>query len=339
MNEYLCIGTVNTGCEVLYTLYDTNGNSVTVSKSDILKAIKQGKADILNLKINKNETIAFREYYHNLEHQFPEITSDLSNSAVLNANNLRIIQPHGEVKFEVGKATMLHKAKIVQGNNCMYFGAFAAIKTQSSTTFITDKDKFVLDTSELQIGATTFSQCTNVDLTNVEMTRESKALTPLFYGARIKNLNMGTLGNHTLQSLDATFLGVHIVGELHIEKIDTSRIINMNSVFGNSYIENVDLSNMRSDSLVMARNMFKSCHIPIIKLTSFNSENIKDMHGMFQECEAALVDLSTFKIDKNTLTYNMFKDCKIQRIRINRRQKLLLKQLKCDKYHGEIELV
>ena len=80
--------------------------------------------------------------------------------------------------------------------------------------------------------------------------------------------------------------------------IDTSHVTNMDSMFMNSSLVSIDLSNFNTSNVTSMRNMFRACSdLTSLDLRSFDTTNVNNMNHMFADCtKLTSVDLSNFNV-------------------------------------------
>ena len=97
-----------------------------------------------------------------------------------------------------------------------------------------------------------------------------------------------------------------------IEKIDTSNVITMDSMFhGCSSLQSLDLRTFETLNVTDMRFMFSGCTaLEDLNLSSFDTSNVTDMSSMFLWCyELEVLDLSSFNTSNVTKMDAMFYEC------------------------------
>lgn len=97
-----------------------------------------------------------------------------------------------------------------------------------------------------------------------------------------------------------------------LNKLDTSSVTNMNSMFyGCANLTSLDLSNFNTSNVTNMSSMFKSCTtLTSLDLSSFNTINVTVMGDMFYNC-SSLTSLNLSSFNTNNLMYmgQMFYNC------------------------------
>ena len=98
-----------------------------------------------------------------------------------------------------------------------------------------------------------------------------------------------------------------------IEKINTCNVTNMECLFGNIQVSELDLSNFDTSKVTNMSQMFglsDNSNITELDLSSFNTNNVTDMSSMFSGCKAlTTLDLSNFNTFNVTNMEGMFRIC------------------------------
>ena len=108
------------------------------------------------------------------------------------------------------------------------------------------------------------------------------------------------------------FSGFNDLESFDSNGIDTSRVTNMDTLFGHCYsLANLDLSNFDTSSVTNMRFMFVYCSaLTNLDLSSFNTSNVAFMDGMFAACNSLTdLDLSNFDTRKVRNMGEMFWNC------------------------------
>ena len=109
------------------------------------------------------------------------------------------------------------------------------------------------------------------------------------------------------------FCGLEELETLDLNGFDTSRVINMNSMFYNCQsLTDLDLSGFDTSRATNMQDMFAGCvSLTHLDLKHFNTSNVIDMSWMFYRCSGLTsLDLSGFNTAKATDIRSMFEDCK-----------------------------
>ena len=88
--------------------------------------------------------------------------------------------------------------------------------------------------------------------------------------------------------------------------IDTSKVVDMNSMFAWSKTTTLDLSSFDTSSVTDMRGMFQNSQATALDLNSFDTSNVTDMSFMFSNSKATTLDLSSFNTSNVTKMCWMF---------------------------------
>jgi len=104
------------------------------------------------------------------------------------------------------------------------------------------------------------------------------------------------------------------------ENLDTSKVVNMSSMFsGSGMLETLDLSNFNTSNVIDMSYMFSGCSsLTSLDLGSFNTSNVTNMSHMFEICSGlSSLDLSNFDTSNVIDMNRMFYGCGISELNIN----------------------
>ena len=93
--------------------------------------------------------------------------------------------------------------------------------------------------------------------------------------------------------------------------INTSNVTNMNLMFGNTKITELDLSNFDTSKVTNMTKMFSGCAANELDLSGFNTSNVKSMDWMFYNSKATAINLSGFNTSNVTTMADMFACSKV----------------------------
>ena len=118
--------------------------------------------------------------------------------------------------------------------------------------------------------------------------------------------------------MSAMFQGIQCE-ELDLKNFDTSKVTNMNSMFGNdTKLKKVDVSNFDTSKVTDMRYMFGNTKsLKELDVSSFNTSNVTDMSNMFYLCYKLYnLDLNGFDMSKVTKMTEMFKGASLVTIKV-----------------------
>lgn len=98
-----------------------------------------------------------------------------------------------------------------------------------------------------------------------------------------------------------------------INKLDTSKVTDMNNMFSNcNKLQTIDLSNFNTSNVTDMSYMFYSCpYLTPLDVSSFDTSNVTTMYNMFENCNSlTTLDVSNFNTDKLNNAYGMFSYCR-----------------------------
>lgn len=98
---------------------------------------------------------------------------------------------------------------------------------------------------------------------------------------------------------------------VNINKLNTSAVTDMESMFSDMALTNVDLSSLDTRNVESMNSMFFACeNLSSLDLSNFNTSKVLDMGYMFNGCTSlqSLV-LTSFDTSKVQTMYGMFEDC------------------------------
>ena len=112
--------------------------------------------------------------------------------------------------------------------------------------------------------------------------------------------------------LSGAFENNSTVINLDLSGLDTSQVINMNSMFLNCKgLTSLDLSQFQTENVTDMGSMFNSCSsLTNLDVSHFKTESVTNMNGMFANCyQLTSLDISQFQTQSVTDMYCMFASC------------------------------
>ena len=109
------------------------------------------------------------------------------------------------------------------------------------------------------------------------------------------------------------FVSSETLEELNLSNFDTSKVINMSSMFRECIkLITLDLSNFNTSNVTDMSYVFNGCSsLTSLNLSNFNTSKVTNMSNMFAYCsKLTSLDLSNSDTSKVTNMYNMFNGCK-----------------------------
>lgn len=186
----------------------------------------------------------------------------------------------GELHF--GSGTYNFSSIHSTSNNTYTYNGFAANSVKTVTA-----DEDVAFEGNCNSMFSSLSECTSIDLSNVDMSQVTY-MSSMFYGcSSLTNLSFGD--------------------------IDTSSVTSMESMFRNcSSLENLDVSSFNTESVNDMSFMFYNCSsLKRLNLSSFDTSNVKKMKSMFFNCSALTTIIADIWWDVSNVTDSgfMFSGC------------------------------
>ena len=202
---------------------------------------------------------------------------------------------------------------------------------------LTSLDLSNFDTSQVKNMSGMFNGCsglTSLDLSNFD-TSQVTDMSRMFYGCMSKTgiLNINGFSFENVNKFSYMFNDTHgekiIMNNVKFGNLpsaynglfygckaktitfincDTSKMTTMETMFGYSNIQSLDLSNFDTSNVTSMYNMFQYCSLlTSLDLSSFNTSNVTEMVRMFYACHnLTSLDLSSFNTSNVTDMRDMF---------------------------------
>ena len=95
-----------------------------------------------------------------------------------------------------------------------------------------------------------------------------------------------------------------------LENLDTELATNMNNMFYNCKVEELNVNSFDTSSVTTMWRMFSSCQTSSLNLVNFNTSNVKNMSDMFNGCSSLTnLDVSNFDTSNVDAMSGMFSGC------------------------------
>lgn len=109
---------------------------------------------------------------------------------------------------------------------------------------------------------------------------------------------------------DSSFLLEGLPGSSieHLERLDTSQVENMESMFDSNVLKNIDLSSWDTSKVKNMKNMFKNVSADNINLANINTANVEIFDGMFEANRVKELNLSGWDTRNAISMKGMFKN-------------------------------
>ena len=117
----------------------------------------------------------------------------------------------------------------------------------------------------------------------------------MFYGSiQLKTLDLSGLDTSKVTDMNYMF-GNTGISNLNTSNFDTSNVTDMSHMFANTYLESIDLRHFNTSNVTTMRNMFMtSTKLVNLNLSECDFGKVKNVYRMFQNCKT-LVELRGFK--------------------------------------------
>lgn len=186
----------------------------------------------------------------------------------------------------------------------------------SNCTSLTSLDLSGFDFSNVVRMDNLFDRCNSLtSITFPETVNAEKVtyMSNMFYQCKaLTNLDLSAFKTKELITLSGMFQGCESLTTVTFPKtFDTSKVINMETMFFASGVETLDLSTFDTSSLKYTKSMFGSSKLTSVNISSFDKSSLTDMSSMFMYCK----DLTTvifperFDISGVTTMQYMFMGC------------------------------
>ena len=145
-----------------------------------------------------------------------------------------------------------------------------------------------------------------------EMVRKLNDLNPTL--SDVKTIKMANNSGiiHLPKRSDYLFSSLYHLTSIPLDKFDTSKVTNMNCMFGVCRrLSSFDLSGFDTSHVTDMSAMFVSCeNMTSLDVSSFDTSNVTSMERMFDHCaKLQKLDLTAFDTSRVTDMYRMFADC------------------------------
>ena len=126
--------------------------------------------------------------------------------------------------------------------------------------------------------------------------------------ASFKASSMDLSGLNTSQMTDMSYMfdECMTLETINFANFDTSNVVKMEKMFGNSQVSNLDLSTFDTSKVTNMEYMFFGGDFDTIDLSSFDTSNVQSMNHMFHNVEVTSLDLTSFDTSNVTDMGYMF---------------------------------
>ncbi len=95
---------------------------------------------------------------------------------------------------------------------------------------------------------------------------------------------------------------------LDLSHFDTSKVVDMSTMFKDSIISNLNISSFDTSSVLNMTEMFRNLPLTVLDVSHFNTSNVTNMTGLFYGLLVASLNLSNFETSNVTTMALMFKN-------------------------------
>ena len=150
----------------------------------------------------------------------------------------------------------------------------------------------VTDMSRMFVGIET----DELNLSNFDM-KSVKNMSYMFNDATIKTLNLSNADTRNVEDMSGMFLEADIESMIGFEKLNTSKVTNMEAMFAYFDTKLIDVSNFDTSNVEAMNGMFANSIATEIKgLEKFNTSKVEDMRAMFKNTSVDVLNLSSFDL-------------------------------------------
>ena len=126
--------------------------------------------------------------------------------------------------------------------------------------------------------------------------------------SNVRSIPMNNIDTSKAINMDSMFAGDSDLTNLDLSNFDTSKVTNMDSIFGgDGYLTNLDLSNFDTSNVTNMADMFWETGVTKLNLSNFDTSKVTNMNGMFASNDSLTdLNLSSFDTSKVTNMAGMF---------------------------------
>ena len=150
----------------------------------------------------------------------------------------------------------------------------------------------VTDMSRMFVGI----EIDELNLSNFDM-KSVKNMSYMFNDVTIKTLNLSNADTRNVDDMSGMFLESDIESMIGFEKLNTSKVTNMEAMFAYFDTKLIDVSNFDTSNVEAMNGMFANSTATEIKgLEKFNTSKVEDMRAMFKNTSVDVLNLSSFDL-------------------------------------------
>ena len=292
-----------------YRIRKEDGDAEIVATSEQLKdAMLKGNIIVHNLKLTQDNKLISCKYTAPKPEKPEDIQGFINKAKVLGFSNIREFPTYCRNKIYLMSKVDNHILYIP--DNVKYRTMFS----DSSDNCATELRKLsgtlkVIGGKGLKEANYLLACCCAdiIDLTKF-CPKHLISTERMFMKCRCKTIIFGNLDTSCVINMCSMF-GDSKIEKLELNTLDTSRVIDMSYMFSNSKIEKLELSNVDTSRVTDMTEMFSNSEIPNIDLSNFNTSRVKIMSGMFHKSKSNLINISNFDTSKVKDMSIMFRAC------------------------------
>ncbi len=255
--------------------------------------------EILPARTTRKGTLTLRVIKTPIEEMSVEITCEITGNA-LEREEVGSEEIKNEGEFEKDTENFLKKAETYPAYNSTFLGHTLDRSKVETITLLNKKE-----VPENAIDSWDVSDAGNESIMAYLLDEDSNGLYELYIGQ-----NGGVQLNPDSSYLFFQFYNITQING--VEKLDTSKVTNMESMFTSCRtLKSLDVTNFDTHNVTNISGLFNKCSsLMEIDVSGFNTSNVIEMSGVFVDCKNLThIDISNFDTSKVTIINSMFRGC------------------------------
>lgn len=166
--------------------------------------------------------------------------------------------------------------------------------------------------TSLRYWFTTFNQCTEIDLTNLDTSNVTDMSRVFNVCTILPALDLSGFDTSKATTMEGMFNGCQGLSEMDLTNFDTSKVTDMSYMFQNMNCTNFNLSSFDTSNCENMNRMFMFCRqVETLDLSNFDTSKVADMYLMFNGCEelTTIYASSLFTTTSVTSGSSVFQTC------------------------------
>ncbi len=150
------------------------------------------------------------------------------------------------------------------------------------------------------------SKASSLDLSSFDTSNVTR-MDGMFYDSKATEIKgLEKFNTSKVTNMSSMFDSVKVTS-LDVSSFDTSEVTDTSNMFASLQIEEIKgLDKLNTSKVIDMQYMFHGVHIPTLTLTNFNTSNVTNMDFMFSLSETKIIDVSSFDTSKVTSMWGMF---------------------------------